>query len=80
FSQKGNSTLARRNLEDALKSLPASEEASRKEILFSLAQNHAAEGNFAKAVEIGNDIANIDYSYQGIGKLLDEWIARSKKA
>ncbi len=79
FSQKGNSTLARRNLEDALKSLPASEEASRKEILFSLAQNHAAEGNFAKAVEIGNDIANIDYSYQGIGKLLDEWIARSKK-
>jgi len=79
FSLKGNTSLARRNLEDALKSLPQEEEVARKEILFMLAESFAASGDFAKAVEIGNDIANIDFSYQSIGKLLDEWILRSKQ-
>lgn len=79
FSIKGNATLARRNLEDALKSLPQTEDSFRKEILFSLALSYASEGDFAKAVEIGNEIANIDFTYQGIGKLLDEWLLRSKQ-
>ena len=79
FSIKGNATLARRNLEDALKSLPETEDASRKEILFSLALSYASENDFTKAVEIGNEIANIDFTYQGIGKLLDEWMLRSKQ-
>lgn len=79
FSMKGNATLARRNLEDALKSLPQTEDASRKEILFSLALSYASESDFAKAVEIGNEIANIDFTYQGIGKLLEEWMLRAKQ-
>ncbi|MFN5290449.1 MAG: tetratricopeptide repeat protein, partial [Planctomycetia bacterium] len=80
FSAKNNIALARRNLEDALKALPKEEDEPRKEILFTLAQSHAATGDFDKAVEIANEIANIDFSYQGIGKLLDEWMAKARQA
>lgn len=80
FSAKNNIALARRNLEDALKALPKEEDEPRKEILFTLAQSHATTGDFDKAVEIANEIANIDFSYQGIGKLLDEWMAKARQA
>lgn len=79
FNAKNNTPLARSNLQEALDSLPKEEDEPRKEILFSLAESFASTGDFAKAVEIGNRIANIDFSYQGIGKLLDEWMLKSRQ-
>ncbi|MSR31612.1 MAG: tetratricopeptide repeat protein [Gemmataceae bacterium] len=79
FAAKNNANLARRNFDDALKNLPQSEEQGRKDILFLLANSHAAVGEFAKAVEYGNDLANIDYSFQSIGKLVDEWSRKAQR-
>lgn len=79
FNAKNNTALARGNLLEALDSLPKEEDEPRKEILFTLAESFASTGDFAKAVEIGNKIANIDFSYQGIGKLLDEWMIKSRQ-
>ncbi|MFO0809738.1 MAG: tetratricopeptide repeat protein [Gemmataceae bacterium] len=80
FKQRNNWRLAQRNLEEALKALPNSEEASRKEVLFHLAQGLSENGELAQAVEVGSELANLDYAYRDIGRLLDEWQAKLQKA
>jgi tetratricopeptide (TPR) repeat protein len=65
--------LAERNFAEALKHLPAEEEASRKELLFRLASGSANAGDFSKAIELGYELANIDFGYRNIGELLGEW-------
>jgi tetratricopeptide (TPR) repeat protein len=76
FLHRNNWRLARRNFEEALGGLPASEIAQRKEILFQLAQGCAEAGDLTAAVELAHELANVDFTYRDIGRLLDEWQSR----
>lgn len=76
FKRRNNWRLAQRNFEDALAQLPETDESNRKEVLFQLAQGHAEAGELSKAIDLGHDLANLDFGYRGIGRLLDEWQER----
>ena len=65
--------------EDALAHLPGSERERRKEMLFMLAEGSAAAGDLDHAVEVGQELANEDFGYRDIGRLLDEWEARRRQ-
>jgi tetratricopeptide (TPR) repeat protein len=80
FKGRNNWRLAQRNFEDALKNLPPGEDAMRKDLLFQLAQGAAEAGDFPRAVDFGCELANLDFSYRDVGKLLDEWQAKLQKA
>jgi tetratricopeptide (TPR) repeat protein len=73
FKKRNNWRLAQRNLEEALAQLPANEEDGKKEILFQLATGSAEAGEYQKAIDLGHDLANIDFGFRDIGKHLDEW-------
>lgn len=73
FRHRNNWRLAQRNFEDALTSLPETDEAARKEVLYQLATGSAENGDIARALDLGHELANLDYGYKNIGKLLDEW-------
>lgn len=73
FKGKNNWLLAKRNFEEALQSLPPGEEESRKELLFQLAKGAAEERDWNAAIQHGSELANLDFDYRDIGKLLDEW-------
>jgi tetratricopeptide (TPR) repeat protein len=73
FKKRSNWRLAQRNLEEALTNVPATEEDGRKEILYHLAVGSAESGDLQRAIDLGHDLANIDFGYRDIGKLLDEW-------
>jgi tetratricopeptide (TPR) repeat protein len=80
FKSRNNWRLAQRNFEDALQNLPPGEAAVRKELLFQLAQGCADAGDLPKAVEVGYELANLDFGYHDIGTLLDEWQSRMQQA
>ncbi len=80
FKARNNWKLAKRNFEEALQHLPPNEEAVRKEVLFLLAQGSAEAGDLAAAVDLGLELANLDFAYRDIGKLLDEWQDRLQQA
>jgi tetratricopeptide (TPR) repeat protein len=80
FKQRSNWRLSERNFREALKNLPDSEEASRKEVMFQLATGSADAGDLAQAVDLGHELANQDYLYRDIGRLLDEWQTKLQKA
>ena len=80
FKKKNNWRLAQRNLEEALAQVPPSEEDGRKEILYQLAVGSASAGELQRAVDLGHDLANIDFGFRDIGKLLDEWHERLQEA
>ncbi len=80
FKARNNWRLAERNLEEALKNLPTGETNSRKEILFELASGCAEANELSKAVDLATELANIDFSYRDIGRLLDEWQTRMQQA
>jgi len=63
-----------------LQALPPQEAATRKELLFTLAQGCAEANELADAVEMGHELANLDFVYRDIGRLLDEWQARLQQA
>jgi tetratricopeptide (TPR) repeat protein len=73
FKARNNWRLAQRNFEDALQNLPVGETAARKDLLFVLAQGFADEGDLSRAVDMGHELANLDFSYRDIGRLIDEW-------
>jgi len=75
FTKRSNWRLAQRNFEEALAALPANEEEGRKEILYQLAIGSAEAGELQKAIDLGHDLANIDFGFRDIGKLLDQWQA-----
>ena len=56
------------------------EERSRKELLFELASGCAENGDLPRALDLGHELANLDFSYKNIGKLLDEWNDRLQSA
>jgi tetratricopeptide (TPR) repeat protein len=80
FKSRNNWRLAKRNFEEALQNLPANEEATRKEILFQLAQGSADDGDLAGAVDLAHELANLDFTYRDIGQLLDQWQTRLRQA
>jgi len=80
FKNRNNWRLAQRNFEEAMQHLPGNEEALRKEIMFQLAQGYADSGDLNRAIEQGYELANLDFSYHDIGKLIDEWQERLQKA
>ena len=80
FKKRNNWRLAQRNFEDALTALPPNEDAARKELLYQLASGSAENGDLARAIDLGHELANLDYAFKGIGKLLDEWNDRLQNA
>lgn len=76
FKARNNWRLAKRNFEESLRNLPPSEKERRKEVLFLLAEGCAANGELEQAVEMGHELANVDFGYHDIGRLLDDWQAR----
>jgi tetratricopeptide (TPR) repeat protein len=80
FKSKSNWRLAERNFREAIKNLPPTEDASRKEVMFQLATGTAEAGDLSQAVDLGHELANQDYLYRDIGRLLDEWQTKLQKA
>jgi tetratricopeptide (TPR) repeat protein len=79
FQSRKNWRLAQRNLEDALQHLASSEGALRKEAMYLLAVGYAETGELQRAIDLGSDLANLDYNYKDIGVLLDDWQAKLVK-
>jgi tetratricopeptide (TPR) repeat protein len=80
FKTRNNWRLAKRNFEECLQGLPPGEEATRKEVLFQLAQGSAEAGDLSAAIELAHELANLDFAYKDIGRLLDEWQSRLEQA
>lgn len=80
FKSRNNWRLAKRNFEEARQLLPPDEAEAKKEILFQLAQGSADAGELAAALELGHELANLDFSYRDIGRRLDEWQERLQQA
>jgi len=80
FKRRNNWRLAQRNFEEALTHLSEVDEANRKEVLFQLANGLAEAGDLARAIDLGHELANLDFSYKEIGKLLDDWEERLQQA
>lgn len=80
FKNRNNWRLAQRNYEEAMAKLPASDESTRKEILFALASGTAEAGDLAKAIDLAHELANMDFGYKQINRLLDEWQAKLQSA
>lgn len=80
FKKRNNWRLAQRNFEEGLASVPAEEEATKKELLFQLASGAAENGDLPRAIDLGHELANLDFAFKNIGKLLDEWNDRLQSA
>jgi tetratricopeptide (TPR) repeat protein len=80
FKRRNNWRLAQRNFEDALAGVPVTDEPARKELLYQLASGCAENGDLPRAVDLGHELANLDFSFKNIGKLLDEWNDRMQSA
>jgi tetratricopeptide (TPR) repeat protein len=80
FKRRNNWRLAQRNFEEALTALPPGEEGGKKELLFQLASGCAENGDLPRALDLGHELANLDFSFKNIGKLLDEWNDRMQSA
>jgi tetratricopeptide (TPR) repeat protein len=80
FRNRNNWRLAQRNFEEALQQVPANEAAARKEIMFQLAQGNAEAGDLPRAIDLGTELANLDFGYRDIGRLLDDWQKRLEQA
>ena len=76
FRKRANWRLAQRNFEEALQLIPENDEAARKEVLYQLAVGSAEANEWQRALDHGNELANLDYGYKQIGGLLDTWQAR----
>jgi hypothetical protein len=80
FKKRNNWRLAQRNFEEALTSVPSSDESARKELLYQLASGCAENGDLPRAIDLGHELANLDFAFKNIGKLLDEWNDRLQSA
>ena len=80
FKKRNNWRLAQRNFEEGLAAVPENEEAARKEFLYQLATGSADNGDLPRAIDLGHELANLDFNFKNIGKLLDEWNDRLQSA
>jgi tetratricopeptide (TPR) repeat protein len=79
FKTRNNWRLAQRNFEEALQHLGAGDAFLRKEAMFILAVGFADAGEMDRAINLGCELANLDYNYKNIGPLLEDWQAKSAK-
>jgi tetratricopeptide (TPR) repeat protein len=79
FKNRNNLRLAIRNFEEAMQHLTAAEEDLRRESMYQLATLHAKAGDFDKALDLGCELANLDYSFRDISTLIDAWQQKSAK-
>ncbi len=79
FKSRNNWRLAQRNFEEALQHLAPSDAFLRKEAMYTLAVGYAETGELERAIALGCDLANVDFSYKNIGTLLEEWQAKAGK-
>ncbi len=79
FKSRNNIRLAQRNLEEALQQLGTSDTALRKEAMYLLALGYVETGELQRALDLGSDLANLDFNYKNIGTLLDDWQAKVAK-
>ena len=80
FKKRNNWRLAQRNFEEALTAVPPGEDAGRKELLYQLASGAAENGDLPRAIDLGHELANLDYAFKDIGKLIEEWNDRLQNA
>lgn len=80
FKRRKNWRLAQTNFEEALADLPPTEEDARKELLYQLASGCAENGDLSRALDLGHELANLDFGFRNIGRLLDEWNDRLQSA
>ena len=80
FKKRNNWRLAQRNFEEGLAAVPEGEDAVKKELLFQLASGAAENGDLPRAIDLGHELANLDFAFKNIGKLLDEWNDRLQSA
>jgi tetratricopeptide (TPR) repeat protein len=80
FKTRNNWRLAKRNFEEAMQQMPPTEDAARKEVLFQLAQGAADAHEWSYAIDMGHELANLDFTYNDIGRLLDDWTTRMQQA
>jgi tetratricopeptide (TPR) repeat protein len=80
FKNRNNWRLAKRNFEESLQQMPPGEDSGRKEVLFQLAQGAADAAEWTVAIDMAHELANLDFTYNDIGRLLDEWTARMHQA
>lgn len=80
FKRRNNWRLAQRNFEEGLAAVPDTEEAVKKELLYQLASGAAENGDLPRAIDLGHELANLDFGFKNIGKLLDEWHDRLQSA
>jgi Flp pilus assembly protein TadD len=80
FKRRNDWRLAQRNFEEALTAVPEGEEAGKKELLYQLASGCAENGDLPRALDLGHELANLDFGFKNIGKLLDEWNDRLQSA
>jgi tetratricopeptide (TPR) repeat protein len=78
FKARNNWRLAQRNFEEALQTISTGDPTKRKELLFVLAEGYAQNGDLSRAIDLGSELANEDFAYRDIGRLLDEWQARAQ--
>ena len=79
FKNRNNLRLAIRNFEEAMQNLTGAEEDLRRESMYQLATLHAKAGDFGKALDLGCELANLDYSFRDISSLIDTWQQQSAK-
>jgi tetratricopeptide (TPR) repeat protein len=80
FKRRNNWRLAQRNFEEGLAAVPDGEEAVKKELLYQLASGAAENGDLPRALDLGHELANLDFGFKNIGKLLDDWHDRMQSA
>ena len=79
FKARNNWRLALRNFEEALQNLGENEMFLRKEAMYYSALGHAETNDFNRALELGSDLANLDYNYKNISTLLEQWQSKAAK-
>jgi tetratricopeptide (TPR) repeat protein len=79
FKTRNNWRLAQRNLEEALQHLASGDDFLRKEAMFILAVGYAETGEVDRAIDLGCELANLDFNYKNIGALLEDWQAKPAK-
>ena len=77
FKSRNNWRLAQRNFEEALQHLSEADRFLRKETMYVLATGYAEAGELERAIDLGCELANLDYNYKGIGALIEDWQAKT---
>ena len=80
FKARNNWRLAQRNFEEALRLLPVAGGGEEEGSAVPAGAGLRRGGRPGHAIDLGNELANIDFSYRDIGRLLDEWQSRLEQA